>query len=357
MTKNTVVINGKLYNADTGLPVTDGAPIQSPARQPLQTEPKKVVTPRPAPQSSSFINELSGIVAKTPAQPAQKPTSADRIKAQRPAPIHVNAKKPARSQTLNRQFVTKPSATTVASHQNDIRRSIATSPMVSKFGQPQVAKRAPEPNHATKPIDKPAIKNDLVAKAEQNRVAAPVASKPTNSRELKDALIKEQMDKPHVAKKEVRKKRRFSAFTIATAAFALVLMGGYFTYMNMPSLSVRVAASRAGVNAKYPEYNPSGYSIDGPVAFAPGQVTINYKSNSNAEHYTISQQNSSWDSDAVLENKVERDNPNYQTLSQKGLTVYKYGNKAAWVNGGVLYSIDGNASLSTEQVLRIVDSI
>ena len=125
----------------------------------------------------------------------------------------------------------------------------------------------------------------------------------------------------------------------------------------MPAISVRVAASRAGVNAKYPEYKPNGYSIDGPVAFSPGQVKINYKSNGNDWKYSVMQQNSNWDSSAVLDNKVLPETNNYETLSQKGLTIYRYSNKTSWVNGGVLYTIDGNASLSNDQVLRIVDSM
>ncbi len=381
MTKNTVVINGKLYDANTGLPIVD-TPKPAPVVEKIEKVVVKSPTPRPT-HSMDFVDELGKIVAGNPAPAKTGPTAVDRVRTQRVAPVQ-NVKKPARSRTLNRQFVSKPAGKVVNYRARTSSAPVATSPMVSKFAKNESAavkltvRRAAEPAAAKlKPVtqptvgpiaktfapvpDRPAVKPDIVARAEQKHSVQiaknPVVAKPANSRELKNALIREQMEKPHMAKDSPRKKRKFSALSIASAAFVVVLLGGYFTYVNMPSLSVRVAASRAGVNAKYPNYNPNGYHLDGPVAFAPGQVMLHYKSNTDNERYSITQQNSSWDSSAVLENKVGPDTANYQTLSQKGLTIYRYDDKAAWVNGGVLYTIDGDASLSTEQVLRIVDSI
>lgn len=338
MAKNTVVINGRLYDASTGLPVVEA--------QKVEKKPEITIAPAPRPD---FVSGMGDIVAKNSAKRQESVAS---IPVPRSQPIHIAAKKPNRSQTLSRQFVQKPAAKIVDNRARTSSPLINTSPMVTKFAKKPVvapvAKRAPEP-----------VQHDLAVRVERQRAAKrdEIVQKPANSRELKEALIREQMDKPHTKAKTPKTKRRFVIMSIASAAFTLVLIGGYFTYVNMPSLSVRVAASRAGVNAKYPEYNPSGYRIDGPVAFSPGQVTINYRSNTNDQRYSISQQNSNWDSSAVLENKVQPESDKYQTLSQKGLTVYKYDNKASWVNGGVLYTIDGDASLSTDQVLKIVDSI
>jgi hypothetical protein len=43
----------------------------------------------------------------------------------------------------------------------------------------------------------------------------------------------------------------------------------------------------------------------------------------------------------------------------KGKTIYLYNNgaNAAWVNGGVLYQITGNANLSSDQIVSIADSL
>jgi hypothetical protein len=67
--------------------------------------------------------------------------------------------------------------------------------------------------------------------------------------------------------------------------------------------------------------------------------------------------NSNWDSDGVLENKVKPASPNYQTLNQKGLTIFVQKDRAAWVNGGILYTLTFNTDLPNSEILKIVDGI
>ena len=146
--------------------------------------------------------------------------------------------------------------------------------------------------------------------------------------------------------------------SIVTACLGLFLIGAYFTYINMPSLSVRVAAAQAGIDASYPEYRPIGYRLNGPVAYRDGEVTMQFASNSGPQHFALAQTKSSWDSTALLEKFVNpRSNGHYATYTDAGLTIYTYGNNAAWVNGGILYSVEGNATLSNEQVRRMATSM
>jgi hypothetical protein len=221
----------------------------------------------------------------------------------------------------------------------------------------KAAREAPEPT-PEKPVEQhQSVLSAPVEKRLAAHAATRVAPPDQTAKQLKEALLREQMDSPIVNKKPAKTRRKFRASTIVATACALVILGGYLAYVNMPSISVRVAASRAGVDAKYPGYNPGGYRLDGPVAYAPGQVTINYRANGADWKYSLTQTNSTWDSTAVLENRVTPETNDYETLNQKGLTIYRFNNKAAWVNGGVLYTIDGDAALSNDQVLRIVDSI
>jgi hypothetical protein len=189
-----------------------------------------------------------------------------------------------------------------------------------------------------------------------------------SSRELKEQLIKERLSEVGQNSQDTveshSKVRGFLAQFrkpqlkhIAVATLAVLILGGYFAYMNMPSLSVRVAASRAGISASYPEYRPDGYSFSGPVAYAPGEVSLEFGSNTNDQSYTITQRASNWDSQAVLDNFVTQKSDSYLTYSEQGLTIYTFENKAAWVNRGVFYTIDGDASLSSEQILRIAASL
>jgi hypothetical protein len=195
---------------------------------------------------------------------------------------------------------------------------------------------------------------EKLAQREMTKVA------PTSS-DLKNALISEQMDQPidHKArakaeKKAARSRRRFAAPTLVTAALAVLVLGGYFTYVSMPSISVRVAAARAGVDAHAP-YTPNGYSIDGPVAYAPGSVTINYKSNGGGAGYSLTQQSNTWGDNVVMNTLVE--GSDYTSLKVGNLTIYRYGNQTAWVDNGILFTLGGNESLGDDQITRIVDSL
>lgn len=125
----------------------------------------------------------------------------------------------------------------------------------------------------------------------------------------------------------------------------------------MPNLSMRVAAANAGVDASFPDYRPDGYRFDGPIAYNNGEVSLKFASNTNTSGYTINQKNSSWDSQAVLDNYVSKKAKDYLTYSEQGLTIYTFDGEAAWVNGGVFYTIEGDAPLSSDQVLRIAGSM
>ena len=141
------------------------------------------------------------------------------------------------------------------------------------------------------------------------------------------------------------------------ASFAIMLLGGYLSYINMPHLSVRVAAAQAGISASYPSYVPDGYRFYGPVAFSDGKVTLDFAANGGTTNYQISQKKTSWDSQAVLDNFVAAKTKDYAINSAGGLTVYTYGSNAAWVDRGILYTIDGDAPLAPTQILHIAQSL
>lgn len=189
-----------------------------------------------------------------------------------------------------------------------------------------------------------------------------------SSRAIKEQLINKQLANlparepskitvPDRVEQSTSRSRRI--LSIGATSFALLLLGGYLTYLNMPNLSIRVAAMQAGIDATLPNYQPKGYELHGPVAYSDGSVKLAYRASNNAnKKYTVTQQASNWNSQAVLDNYVTDDSHNnYRINSIQGLTVYTYNNKAVWVNGGILYIIDGNAPLSAEQLDRIASSM
>jgi hypothetical protein len=311
MSQQTVTINGRVYDVRTGQPVQD--------------------------------------TQRTEASPSRQPQNSHGI--------HQTAQK---SQTLNRRIVKKAVAQAPAAQ--PVRQNVKKSPAITKFAphpsgvQPTPQKMDIRPT--SHPIAAKAQQQQAVAK-QQQQIAATAAPKP--SKVIKQEAIQQaiaQAPDRRTAEKQQPKKRRSKFFSLASAGLALLLLGGYFTYLNMPSLSVRVAAAQAGVDASFPGYHPDGYSLNGPVAFSDGEVSMKFAANGGTHDFTITQSKSSWDSSAVFENYVkEKAGENYITYSERGLTIYTFGGNAAWASDGILYTINGDAPLSGDQIRRIATSL
>ena len=350
MTKSTTItINSRLYDATTGKPVAAGRAEGKAAHPAQHSGPMRAfndIGPRPA--------------AKSVARPQPRVVEHPEHKVDRnPLPaaqaVHQH---PQKSHTLYRKALKKPQ-----SEPKEVSFSpkpqVSRSPLISRFGNATVhtelthaALRAKEQETIA-----PAHIHPTVAKVTQHQ--APQAQ--LSGKELKEKLIKERLaevsDAPHNKQKRAWLKSKPRLASALTASLALLLLGGYLTYMNLPVISMKVAASRAGVNATFPNYRPDGYGLNGPITYSPGEVDINYKSTTNNNGFKIAQKTSNWDSQALLDNYITKQTENYLTFQEHGITVYTFDNKAAWVNGGLLYTIDGDASLSSDQVLRLATSM
>ncbi len=262
-----------------------------------------------------------------------------------------------RSQTLHRAYTKQPAKKSTA-HVASAKKP-AQSPHITKFA------RDPQP------IAKPVRMMDIgpathphVAKAHAKAAHVVASHKPvhhTPAKELKEQAIATALAHAAPEKKAPKKSRATKhgrMASVASASLAIVLLAGYLTYLNLPALSVRVAAAQAGIDASYPSYRPTGYRLNGPVAYAGGEVSMDFKANAGSEQFSINQSKSSWDSSALLANYVEpKVGIDYDTYSDAGLTIYTYGSDAAWVNGGILYTLEGNARLSNEQIRHIATSM
>jgi len=286
----------------------------------------------------------------------------DVITSTRSAGARMVHKKPSKSTTLSRKYVHAPS-THLKSRVATTKPKIKLSPMISKFADVQPASKASKTQPTKKISDIAPIKHPIQHKVE-TRTSRPVQKTSRNqpaALEIKHQAIAKALHqaKPETAPPKGGFARRYPRLVSAgTASLAILLLAGYFTYINLPSISVRVAAAQAGIDASYPSYQPAGYGIRGPVAYDNGEVSINFQSNTNPSHFTINQSKSGWDSSALLDNYVTpQSNNNYASYSDNGLTIYVYGNKAAWVNGGILHTIEGDAELSGDQIRRIATSM
>lgn len=293
------------------------------------------------------------------------------------AAIHKHAE---RSQTLNRHYVKKPAHIT-AKKQVVVKTEAQAAADKKADALPKITRFAPHPSRkpaATSvtsahrvisdigPVVDPMVQRVHAARAQK---AAPVVKTPKPSDVLKKEAIDTALSQASTAKKSKRRREkdhskqakrqtRTRRLSIASGALAVLLIGAYFTYASMPSISVRVAASQAGVRASYPAYHPSGFSLSGPIAYEKGSVTMKFAQNGGPQSYTLTQTNSGWDSSALLDNYVTpKTGTDYTTTQDSGLTIYTFGNNAVWVSGGVLYTINGDAPMSLTQVQQIATSL
>lgn len=210
--------------------------------------------------------------------------------------------------------------------------------------------------------DVPAVEPKVVKQAKAKLAArkAPAAAQQLSAQELKERAIQQALqrvatmeeDTPKKAKKSGKKhlfkKKKFALAAVA-AVISLVVLG-YLVSVNLPDISVRVAAMHSGIEKAYPSYVPASYRLDGLVKEENGRITMAFK-NDRGQKFTLMEEKSSWDSSAVLTNYVLKNwGASYSIAKGQGLTIYVSDSNAAWVNGGVFYVItdEGNSLTSSD---------
>lgn len=331
-----ITVNGRQYDAHTGLMIESRTPSVEAKAQSTPHRPVAAAHVHARVERSKTLNRktIKRPEAKVPVHSHRAPASASSLHG-----IVLNKKPTAHVATSSQAQFPKFAPHPVTTHKPSAKRVMDIGPLQ----HPHVAKA-----HAISQL-----------KADKPLPAAPPA-RPT-AQHIKQSAMNTAVENTRKQTIEAQKpllKRHPRVLSIVTASVALVLLGGYFTYLNMPSLSVRVAAAQAGINASYPSYQPDGYGLSGLIGYSAGQVKMKFAANGGPQNYTVTQTKSSWDSTAVLDNYVTpRAGVSYIPYTERGLTIYTYGNNAAWVNGGILYTIEGNAPLSSEQIRHIATSL
>ncbi len=349
-TKTTIELNGKLYDATTGKVVSSAD--------------ARTVKPVAKPQA------VDGFIRQTGHHPKPNPTKPT---ARQPAVRHPNPAqhKPQRSNTLMRHVVQKPTssnpvkasspkptpATSVSSPSNRDTRAanVTKSTSISRFGHSQTTR-------LTTKVAPLAVKPHPEQHHSSQAAKPASAATKTFDNALRSASshTKGKLKKSRVHHRAAKKLGISSNLVIAsTLTMSFVLLAGFVAYQNVPNLSMRIAANRAGFSASLPQYTPSGFGVAGPIKAAPGAITVSFRSHSDDRSFEVTQKPSNWTSDSLLSSFVATNKQSYQTYQEKGKTIYIYnGSNATWVNGGVWYQVNGsNANLNSEQLVRIADSL
>ncbi len=344
-TKNVIEINGKHYDARSGKLMKPGGAKQTPATQQKPSVRKSVDGFGPVSRNRHKpAGKKTAPVAVKATETKKQPASR---KAHQPAPhLKTRAQK---GQTLHRRGRLMPTLTpaketippSIAKKDSQGQRleralKVSTSSIVSRFGSskpgndiaPPVVKEASKPAAASQPT--PATDTQAVGKASKQ------TSKPRH-----------------------KLKKHASLAAYATTALATLVLAAYVTYLNIPSVSIKVAASQAGFNASLPSYKPSGYSYRGPAQSAPGLVTLTLSSSSDDKTLSLEQRPTNWDTQAVKENYIATQTDTEPLVYQnQGLTIYVYDGKASWINGGKLFTLNTNGSqLGVDQILKLAASV
>lgn len=274
------------------------------------------------------------------------------------------------STTLNRKYVKPPVVS--SSKKTTVKRS----PMVRRFAPQQVSKMPSTTQQKQQPIA-PAHTHPMQAavNARMKKRAEAMNANMTNkmsARQIKEQAIQKALvaasakkgmegDSRNDKKLADAGKHRFGLGRVvlalscaAAAVFAIV----YFVNLNMPDISLKVAAIQTGIEASYPGYVPRDFNLSGIVS-ENGKITLNFTNGSSGDAFSLTEENSSWDSNALLNNYVKVEyGENYTVIKEQGLTIYISGGNAAWANGGVVYKIESTSgTLTKKQISSIATSL
>lgn len=352
-TNNFVIINGRPYDPVTGLPVEESI-----AEMPQTTEIEEVAAP--AATRGVAVGEMHTLV--------QESSTLNRRHITRPGTLAALAKeKEAESQAIVAAYspMEKPETPEAIGHTN---KPAQTHPVARRAAGASLDITTPQrQRHAV--IKQQATRSTRAANVTPTpAVKTPAATQPSHPHQtksahvLKNEAIATAMHKEVATHKRTRAKKQHSAnkfarlITAGSASLAVMLLAGYFTYLGMPNISMKMAAVQSGIDATYPSYSPDGYRLRGPVAFKDGEVSMQFAYASGEQNFTLTQKKSNWNSATVREH-ISSQYANAMTTHVNGLTIYTYDGNATWVNGGILYSLEGNAPLSSDQIQRIATSM
>lgn len=176
-----------------------------------------------------------------------------------------------------------------------------------------------------------------------------------------EKLNKKQAKK--LAKKEAKatrhiKKHRAGRIILAFAASAACMIAlAMLVKVNLPNISVSVAAAQTGVEAKYPSYTPRDFNLSG--VYTDNESVIVEFVGPNDTGFTLSEEKTSWDSNALITNYIKGAfGKDYEAATESGVTIYISHSNAAWIKDGVLYKLNASAgTLTKRQIKSIVTSL
>lgn len=367
--QTTLILNGRRYDALTGEAVQDSEerrafkPISdiigpSAPISPLFSTPKPAVSaPQPTVAGPRIMDVIRTTGQNSYRQP-QRATTLVRSAVSKPKPglkgqTKVNAPTTAVATPLT-TVAPKWPVTQVNPSRRNRAEQVTQSDVISKFS----------PNIQASPQAAAAVRTDVVVESIQHQSQD---SKDFFERAIEAAEShKQTYTEPKKLARQARKQAKSAAkaarpahqrlASVVAASVAVLAIGGFIGVQNKTAITLRFANAKAGFSASLPTYQPDGYRVD-RFNYSAGTVGTSFHNSAGNHEYTLNQQTTKWDSQALLENYVTRNYSNYQVLQSGEQIIYIYNNNdASWVKDGIWYQLTSNGSLSTSQVLNIATS-
>ena len=145
------------------------------------------------------------------------------------------------------------------------------------------------------------------------------------------------------------------AFTCSAVVVGAI---AYFVNLNMPDISVKVAAMQTGISATYPSYTPRDYYLASVTSDDEKRIVLTFAGPDDND-FVLYEELSSWDTTALLNNYVKKNySSDFVTMREQGITIYYDNETAAWINGGILYRYEAHGkNLTKDQIRNIVVSL
>lgn len=351
--KNYIEINGRKYHSQTGQ-LIDAEPVT----QPVQL----------SPEAKASIS-MDGVIRRPQAQAQHHPVkpkkqhNTDNVAR---SVKHVQPKHVQKSTTLMRPYVQKPDHKVNANkhapkQQNkipDIQRiphdrleraeQIKQSPHIRRFHaldkKPEILKRQ---EHV------PVVHQKNVGQHEQHNIQETIHQSVDQFEEaIHDATahLETYVDE--------HKPKSYRKLAFATVSLSVIVLCGFVIYQSVPNVKVQMASNKAGFSADLPSYSPAGYGLNSDIQANSGEVTLAYNSRTDSKGYEVIQKPSNWNSQSLINNFLLAERKSYQTYENNGKTIYIYENtNATWIDGGIWYRVVGDASLTSDQLLRIANGL
>jgi len=321
MSTQTITIKGRCFDAVTGAVVP-----KAPAK-PLA---KKVEAVKHAPKPSSTLMRSA---VKKPSHPAIRVQTV--VEDTVPEPRHI--------------VVPKIAISSVTSSRSERAEQTKRSEKVSRFGGQA------EPLSITKKFEHVPVK--LAPETPENTEPPAPEPKRTNTPDMFVRAIASASHfvdlKEHHAKQRRAAKRH--AISMASGFAALLVIAGFATYINMPSLQLRIAGIQAGVNAAEPNFQKAGFAYAG-VQASDGKRVIGLQAN--GAKYQLLERSTNWDGETMIDTVSSvsaNGTPNYTAVKVGNNTVYRFApSQATWVKDGTWYHVSGTTTITDAQLASLV---